>query len=223
MSALRQNGLGYPCLGQRPAGGGRAAEPLWCVEFGMLYPDDSGGWPAERCRSFAVLRFSGYLHGKPSGAWALLANTDGTCRWAPVQGARIGPKMRAIRDAVSAMPGCAKEEAVQAVDGYMPSSGRYRPLDRALRAGLIVADRPGRERVRLFASGAARRIWYLRRELREPGLPSRAARSHPRRDRRAAGRAGPDVDGRAETGYRRQVVHQQAAAGQCHDQTYTCL
>jgi hypothetical protein len=44
----------------------------------MLYPDDSGGWLAERCRSFAVLQFSGYLHRKPSGAWALMENTNGT-------------------------------------------------------------------------------------------------------------------------------------------------
>ena len=56
------------------------AERLWCVEFAMLYPDGSGGWLAERCRSFAVVQFSHYLHGKPSGAWALMENTDGTCQ-----------------------------------------------------------------------------------------------------------------------------------------------
>jgi hypothetical protein len=137
--------------------GERVAERLWCVEFAMLYPDDSGGWLAERCRSFAVLQFSRYLHSKPSGAWALMENTNGTHQWAPVKSARIGPKMLAIRDAVSAMPGCTVEEAVQAVDAYMPDDGHYPPLDRALRAGLIVADWPDRERARLFATGAARR------------------------------------------------------------------
>ena len=56
------------------------AERLWGVEFAMLHPDGSGGWLAERCRSFAVVRFSRYLHGKPSGARALKESTDGTCQ-----------------------------------------------------------------------------------------------------------------------------------------------
>jgi hypothetical protein len=29
-------------------------EPLWCVEFAMLYPDDSGGWLAVRGRQLAA-------------------------------------------------------------------------------------------------------------------------------------------------------------------------
>jgi hypothetical protein len=36
--------------------------------------------------------------------------------------------MLAIRDAVSAMPGCTVEEAVQAVDAYMPDDGHTRRL-----------------------------------------------------------------------------------------------
>ncbi len=138
----------------------------------MLYPHPDPGRRAERCRSFKVAQFSGYLNSKPWGAWGLGENADGCHQWKPING-RIGPKMLAIRDAVSIRPGCSREEAVPAVGGYLTDSGRYGPLGRALDVGLVIADWPDRDHVRLFASGAARRIWYLRRELLEPGLPSR--------------------------------------------------
>jgi hypothetical protein len=78
--------------------------------------------------------------------------------------------MKHITDIVSAMPGCTRELAVEAAEGYLPASGHYGPLDRAIARGLIVADWPDRYHVRLFTTGAARRIWYLRRELLEPGI-----------------------------------------------------
>lgn len=142
---------------------------LWCVEFAMFFPSGPR-WYAERFRTFRVAQYSGLLFDKPPGAWALRGGADGITEWAPVERANIGPRMRHVTDVVSAMPGCTREQAVEAAEGYLPASGRYGPLDRAISRGLIMVDWADGDHVRLFTSGAVRRIWYLRRELREPGI-----------------------------------------------------
>ncbi|GEM_PF-4124041 len=85
----------------------------------------------------------------------------------------IGFRMRMIADYVSAMPGCCKHDALRGAGLPTWGKGYLRPIDRALAAGLIIAenDRPG-GRCRLFSDERARDLWHLRDELLHsmPGL-----------------------------------------------------
>lgn len=82
---------------------------------------------------------------------------------------RIGPTMRALRDVVSALPGCSKREALHAAGLPACGMGYTRPLDRAIAAGLIIAVPPESDKpchpYKLFASERDRQIFGLRREL----------------------------------------------------------
>jgi hypothetical protein len=118
-------------------------------------------------RSFEIGRFGFYLFTKPPGPWALRESANGRFEWMPAT-VRIGRKMRQLADIVSAVPGCGIETAVAGADGYLSASGIYKPLERAIAAGLVVADWADREHVRLFTTGIARRIWYLSAELQQP-------------------------------------------------------
>ena len=66
---------------------------------------------------------------------------------------------------MSAAPGCDIETAVAGAEGYLPSGGVYRLLERAIGAGLIVADWADREHARLFTTGATRRICYRQPQI----------------------------------------------------------
>jgi hypothetical protein len=87
----------------------------------------------------------------------------------------IGPMMRAVAEYVSAVPGCSKRGATIAVGAYYNHYyGFDGPVDRAIRAGLIIAD-IAPNRYRLFANDRARRLWYARRELLASRDPRRIA------------------------------------------------
>lgn len=72
---------------------------------------------------------------------------------------RVGPKMRAAAAYVERNPGCSKLDvaigAVQNVSGSRDMGALYEPVNRAIRAGLIVA-RGGASRARyyLYPAGA---------------------------------------------------------------------
>jgi hypothetical protein len=87
----------------------------------------------------------------------------------------IGPMMRAVAEYVSAVPGGSKRGATIAVGAYYNHYyGFDGPVDRAIRAGLIIAD-IAPNRYRLFANDRARRLWYARRELLASRDPRRIA------------------------------------------------
>lgn len=86
---------------------------------------------------------------------------------------RIGPKMKAIADYVSAVPGQSISTVLRAA-GISPrdrSSARA-PIYRAEAAGLIIIERVRPNLARVFQNERARKIWYLRRELLAPGTPA---------------------------------------------------
>jgi hypothetical protein len=72
------------------------------------------------------------------------------------------PRVRALMDVVSGMPGCSKTRAMVAAD--VPAF----TLDQAAACGLILVDANGR-RTHVFVNERDRKIFYLRRELRRPG------------------------------------------------------
>jgi len=55
---------------------------------------------------------------------------------------RIGPRMNEVLEHVKANPGCTKLSAALAVAPHGSTMYGYRTVDRAIRAGLIVAKRP---------------------------------------------------------------------------------
>jgi hypothetical protein len=78
---------------------------------------------------------------------------------------KIGYRMAAIADYVSAVPGCSKAQALRGVG--LPDRGLVylRPIDRTLAAGLVICEHVGPTRCRLFATEVDQRLWHLRREL----------------------------------------------------------
>ena len=54
---------------------------------------------------------------------------------------RIGPVMRALADYVSAVPGCSVRQALRGIGHPDCGLGAYRPVERAVAAGLLVLDR----------------------------------------------------------------------------------
>lgn len=93
---------------------------------------------------------------------------------------RIGPRMAELQTIVSAMPGCSRRGALRAADLPERGIGHGRPLDRTLRAGLIIQDirnpwvRKGH--YALFTDERARMIFNLRAELlRGRPTPERVA------------------------------------------------
>jgi hypothetical protein len=79
---------------------------------------------------------------------------------------RIGPKMRELQAITSACPGITKAAALRGADLPDRGMGAYRPVHRAIAAGLVIAEQTGRcGPYRLFASEADRRLWHLRDEL----------------------------------------------------------
>lgn len=114
-------------------------------------------WQAERFRSEYAAKADKLRPPKPTST---------------LEHPRIGPKMREIADYVAGSPGCTISEALRAV-GISPrdrSSARA-PVYRAEAAGLIIFDRVRVNLVRVFENERAREIWYLRKELLEPGQP----------------------------------------------------
>jgi hypothetical protein len=88
---------------------------------------------------------------------------------------RIGPTMRAIADYVSAVPGCTKADALRGTDRPARGMGAYRPVNRAIAAGLVVTEQTRRcGPYRLFAAETDRQLWHLRRELMASASPARA-------------------------------------------------
>lgn len=79
---------------------------------------------------------------------------------------RVGRTMRMLADVVSACPGISKAGALRAAG--LPDRGRgaYRPVNRAIAAGLVLAEpyRPGHP-TRLYATECDQRLWHLRAEL----------------------------------------------------------
>jgi hypothetical protein len=82
--------------------------------------------------------------------------------------------MAAIRDYVSCVPGYTKADALRGTDRPARGMGAHRPLNRAINAGLILAEHERVNRCRLFASETDRQLWYLRRELLASPSPERA-------------------------------------------------
>jgi hypothetical protein len=86
--------------------------------------------------------------------------------------------MRSLADVVSAMPGLSRRGALRAAELPECGLGHGRPLDRAIRAGLIIQDPANpwvqRGHYALFADELARRLFCLRRELMASPSPARA-------------------------------------------------
>jgi hypothetical protein len=82
---------------------------------------------------------------------------------------RIGPRMRELRDIVSALPGCSRSEALHAANLPTHGLGSGRELNRAISADLILVEYERINLCRLFATERDRERWYLRRELLRPG------------------------------------------------------
>jgi hypothetical protein len=82
---------------------------------------------------------------------------------------RIGYRMRELADVVSAYPGISRRGALRAADLPERGLGHARPLDRAIRAGLIIQDQANpwvrRGHYALFASERDRDLFNLRAEL----------------------------------------------------------
>lgn len=88
---------------------------------------------------------------------------------------RIGPTMAAIRDYVSCVPGCTKAAALRGSDRPVRGLGAYRPMNRAIAAGLVIAEQTRRcGPYRLFASARDRELYHLRSELMASPSPERA-------------------------------------------------
>jgi hypothetical protein len=89
--------------------------------------------------------------------------------------ARIGFRMRELADIVSAMPGCSRRAALRAAGLPERWASNARPLDRAIRAGLIIQDSGNRwaksNAYALFANERDQAIFNLRNELLR-GQPS---------------------------------------------------
>jgi hypothetical protein len=92
---------------------------------------------------------------------------------------RIGYRMRELADVVSACPGISRRGALRAADLPERGLGYGRPLDRAIRAGLIIQDQANpwvrRSHYALFASERDRDLFNLRAELMSRPTPARAA------------------------------------------------
>ncbi len=84
---------------------------------------------------------------------------------------RIGPRMRELRDIVSAMPGCSKSDALHAAGLPVRGMGSGRELNRAIAAGLVIVEHERANLCRLFVSERDRQRWHLRTELLTPGTP----------------------------------------------------
>jgi hypothetical protein len=78
---------------------------------------------------------------------------------------RIGPRQRELHDIASAMPGCSKRAALRAAGLPVAGMGHARPLDRAIRAGLVLVEYERANLCRLFATETDRELWHLRAEL----------------------------------------------------------
>lgn len=87
---------------------------------------------------------------------------------------RIGPTMRELHAIISACPGISKAAALRAADLPDRGMGAYRPVNRALAAGLLVVEYEHANRCRLFASERDRAVFHLRRELMATSSPARA-------------------------------------------------
>jgi hypothetical protein len=85
---------------------------------------------------------------------------------------RIGPRMLAIRDAASAVPGISVRGALALADLPTSGIGRDAPVHRAEAAGLVIRVPERRNLHRLFATERDRTRWELRRELLTPGTPA---------------------------------------------------
>ena len=98
---------------------------------------------------------------------------------------RIGYRMAALADYVSAVPGCNRAEALRGVGLNDRGMGAHRPLDRAILAGLVIAEQPsgrmrpvpavqvrGRQAALACVAGAAR--------LHGPGAGRRVGDRDPR-------------------------------------------
>jgi hypothetical protein len=90
---------------------------------------------------------------------------------------RVGPRMKSIADYVSAVPGCSKAAALRGVGLPDRGMGAYRPMSRAIAAGLVIVEQARRGGpYLLFASERDRRMFHLRAELLHGSpTPERAA------------------------------------------------
>lgn len=85
---------------------------------------------------------------------------------------RIGPRMAEVAAIVSALPGISQRDALRRAGLPLSGPGRNAPIDRAVRAGLVIVVPERRNLYRCFSSEAARRAWHLRAELLTPGTPA---------------------------------------------------
>lgn len=75
--------------------------------------------------------------------------------------ARIGGRMMAVADYVAANPGVCKAEAARGIGQTSHSyGGGWGPVDRAIRAGLVVCDWERINRSRLFRTVADMQAFY---------------------------------------------------------------
>jgi hypothetical protein len=82
---------------------------------------------------------------------------------------RVGPKMREIRDFISAMPGCSRADALRAAGLPTSGMGTGKPLNRLIAAELVIVEHERCNLLRLFATERDQLRWHLRRELLQPG------------------------------------------------------
>ena len=75
--------------------------------------------------------------------------------------ARIGGRMAAVADYVAAHPACSKVEAARGIGQTCHEfGGGWGPVERAIRAGLVINDWADPRRARLFRTAAAMRDYY---------------------------------------------------------------
>jgi hypothetical protein len=86
-----------------------------------------------------------------------------------IMSTRIGPRMWAIRDAASAVPGISVRGALALADLPLSGPGRDAPVQRAEAAGLVIRVPERRNLHHLFATERDRQRFYLRAELLAPG------------------------------------------------------
>jgi hypothetical protein len=79
---------------------------------------------------------------------------------------RIGPRMRELQAITSACPGITKAAALRAADLPDRGMGAYRPVNRAIAAGLVIAEQSRRcGPYMLFSSESDRELFHLRERL----------------------------------------------------------
>jgi hypothetical protein len=130
-----------------------------------------------RARELARIRRAAYETAQAEACRAAVASTPETAQAVrKLSRPRVGPRMRELRDIVSAMPGCSKSDALRVAGLPTHGMGSGRELNRAIAAGLVLVEHERANLCRLFATDCDRRWWHLRQEALRPGTsPERIA------------------------------------------------